>query len=59
VTTRTSATIEVEPDRVTSNWRLLLVGVESVRSVDGGTATSHEHGTLIHAEGRKVVVHLD
>jgi alpha-D-xyloside xylohydrolase len=57
-TTRTGATIEVEPDRVMSNWRLLLVGVESVESVGGGTATPHEQGTLIHAEGRKVVVRL-
>jgi len=47
VTTRTGDTVRVTVDQPPLLWHLLLVGIESVESVDGGTAADHELGTLI------------
>jgi alpha-D-xyloside xylohydrolase len=49
VTTRRGDEVRVEADRPPSGWRLLLVGVDAVASVNGGTATPHECGTLVEA----------
>jgi alpha-D-xyloside xylohydrolase len=48
-THRDGATIRVEVNRPPSHWRLLLVGIHTIGSVHGGTATRDERGTLIHA----------
>jgi alpha-D-xyloside xylohydrolase len=50
-TARQGDTVRVEADGAPPAWRLLLVGVEAVESVSGGTATRHEQGILIEAAG--------
>jgi alpha-D-xyloside xylohydrolase len=56
-TIRTGASVEVEADRDMSNWKLLLVGIQSA-TAEGGTVSAHEQGTLITATEPKVVVRL-
>ena len=55
VTSRRAATIRVEADRPPARWSLLLVGIPSVASVDGGVASAHEQGTRVDAGGHRVV----
>ncbi|HEV2779948.1 MAG TPA: alpha-xylosidase [Actinophytocola sp.] len=50
-TTRHGDMIRVDVDRPPASWRLLLVGVDSVESVTGGSVTRHEQGVLIEAAG--------
>ncbi|MQA85319.1 MAG: alpha-xylosidase [Streptosporangiales bacterium] len=63
VTSRQAGVVRVEVDHgrsagVPRAWQVLLVGVRSVASVDGGTATEHAHGTLVRADGEAVTVTL-
>ncbi|MEU4745620.1 alpha-xylosidase, partial [Actinosynnema sp. NPDC023658] len=43
--------IRVEADGAPSTWRLLVVGAESVDSVDGGSVGTDPDGLLVSAEG--------
>jgi alpha-D-xyloside xylohydrolase len=60
VTERTGDTVRVSVDQPPARWRLLLVGVGSVESVDGGTAAGHEQGVLVTADtgARALTVYL-
>jgi alpha-D-xyloside xylohydrolase len=54
VTTRDGDVVRVTAEGA-SSWRLLLPGVRDA-SVDGGTATAHEHGLLVEAHGNAITV---
>ncbi|MBC6461542.1 alpha-xylosidase [Actinomadura sp. HBU206391] len=49
-TRRDGGEIRVEATGAPPGWRVLLVGVRAALSVDGGTTTEHEQGTLVEAE---------
>ncbi|MDP9316105.1 MAG: hypothetical protein M3R24_35500, partial [Chloroflexota bacterium] len=58
---REGRTITVEPTGSLNNWRVLLVGDRSVRSIEGGTAENQATGTLVtpqHA-GANLMILLD
>ncbi|WHT22736.1 alpha-xylosidase [Crossiella sp. CA-258035] len=55
-TARMGRTVMVQADREVTGWRVLLVGIGSVRSVDGGRSSAHPHGTLIEADSSVVTV---
>jgi alpha-D-xyloside xylohydrolase len=50
VTRRDGSAVTVEVDRPPRRWSVLLVGVDAVSALDGGTWTRHEQGVLIQAE---------
>ncbi|WP_051773227.1 alpha-xylosidase [Saccharothrix sp. NRRL B-16314] len=43
--------IRVEADAAPSQWRLLIVGSREVDAVDGGSASPHDNGVLVTADG--------
>jgi alpha-D-xyloside xylohydrolase len=55
VTDRAGETLRVEVDQPVA-WRLLLVGMDSVGSVVGGTAAPHEQGVLVTAHAGHVQI---
>jgi alpha-D-xyloside xylohydrolase len=57
-TRREGPVVRVWADHPPMGWRFLLVGIESVVSVAGGTAARHEQGTLIHAHGPELIIRL-
>lgn len=58
VTTREGDVVRVEAAGAPPAWRFLLVGVPSVSSVRGGTATAHDQGTLVRAEADTLIIRL-
>jgi alpha-D-xyloside xylohydrolase len=48
---REEHTITVEPHGATKRWQLLLMGIPSVASVEGGAAESTQKGTLVTPVG--------
>ena len=44
---RESGIVTVEQQRASKPWKLLLVGIKTVKSVDGGAAESIPSGTLV------------
>jgi alpha-D-xyloside xylohydrolase len=55
-TCRDGAAVTVEASGGARDWRVLLAGVRSCASVEGGTATEHEHGLLVHAAGDTLTI---
>jgi alpha-D-xyloside xylohydrolase len=55
-TTRTGDVVRVEANDPPQAWQLLLVGVRSVGTVQGGTTTDDEQGVLARASGDIVVI---
>jgi alpha-D-xyloside xylohydrolase len=49
---REGRTITVEQQGTAGQWQLLLVGIEAVASVEGGTAESSAQGVLVRLAGR-------
>jgi len=51
----------VQPSDVKARglWTVLLVGVHSISSVDGGSASSTQQGVLIEPTGETVTIRLD
>jgi alpha-D-xyloside xylohydrolase len=58
-TSRTGGVVRVEADPAPPRWRVLLVGVPAVASVQGGSAAAHQHGVLVDAESDVLVITLD
>jgi alpha-D-xyloside xylohydrolase len=55
-TTRSGDVVRVEVDAPPQTWHLLLVGVRSVGSVEGGTTTDHEEGVLVRASSDTLTI---
>ncbi|MGH3389351.1 MAG: TIM-barrel domain-containing protein, partial [Actinomadura sp.] len=55
-TTREGDAVRVDAHGVADDWNVLLVGVRSVGSVEGGTATEHEQGVLVQATQNTVLI---
>ncbi|WP_446215681.1 alpha-xylosidase [Micromonospora sp. IBHARD004] len=56
MTSREADVVRVEATGAATGWRVLLVRVRSVGSVEGGTATEHEQGVLVQAAEDTLVV---
>ncbi len=46
---RENGSLAVERQGASKSWKLLLVGIKTVKSIDGGTAESTSIGTLVTA----------
>ncbi|MCW2918800.1 MAG: glycoside hydrolase family 31 [Actinomycetia bacterium] len=55
-TSRDGTVVQVDSSGATEGWQVLLAGVRSCDSVEGGSATEHEHGLLIRAVQNTLVI---
>jgi hypothetical protein len=55
---RNADTIEVRAEHAPRPWQVLLVGIDQISGVTGGSAERHEQGTLIRAADDSLVINL-
>jgi len=57
--TRSSNVINVHRQGRSTTWQILLVGISSIKAVEGGTVESTPQGVLVKASGKALEITLD
>ncbi|HEY7484077.1 MAG TPA: alpha-xylosidase [Streptosporangiaceae bacterium] len=59
VTSRENSVVRVEAAGTPPTWSFMLVGIPSISSIEGGTATRCEHGAIVQASADTLIITLE